>query len=144
MLLRLAYRILGLYWRIRRPIVLGVCAVVIRDNKEVLLVRHSYIPGWHFPGGGIKRGESASQAAARELWEETGLRALTEPTLCAGPTYRILDGKHDHVMFFSIDEWERDPQWKKSFEILESRFFPTDELPAGTSERVREVLSRNV
>ncbi len=141
MLARLAYRVLSLYWRIRRPIVLGVCAVVVRDGAEVLLVRHSYLPGWHFPGGGIKRGESASQAAVRELWEETGLRALGEPVLCAGPTYRVLDGKHDHVTFFAIDSWEEDPGWNRSFEIEEAKFFPLSNLPPSTSERVREVLS---
>ncbi len=29
---------------------------------------------WVFPGGGVKRGETAEKAAVREVWEETGIR----------------------------------------------------------------------
>lgn len=49
-------------------------AVVIRHGR-VLLVRDRGKRHFSLPGGGVHRGERTYQAAARELQEETGLRA---------------------------------------------------------------------
>ena len=65
--------ILRIYLRIRRGMTLGVWAVVRSPNVEFLLVRHTYTPGWHFPGGGIEVGQAAQVALADELAQETGL-----------------------------------------------------------------------
>lgn len=57
------------------PIV-GVGAVVIRDG-QVLLVRRAHEPNrgqWSIPGGTVELGETLSQAAAREVWEECQVR----------------------------------------------------------------------
>lgn len=50
--------------RITHGITLGVRVIVIDPAQGVLLVRHGYAPGWHFPGGGVDAGESAEDAAA--------------------------------------------------------------------------------
>ncbi len=55
------------------PTVLGVAALVLDDEGRVLLVRHSYNPGWRLPGGGVGRGEPPQDAVLRELGEEVGL-----------------------------------------------------------------------
>lgn len=65
-----------LYMTIRAllaPTVLGVAALVEDEGGRVLLVRHSYNPGWRLPGGGVDRGEPPEDAVLRELSEEVGL-----------------------------------------------------------------------
>lgn len=61
---------------LRRP-TLGALAVVIRDD-HVLMARRGRPPQpdhWGYPGGHVEWGETALQAAARELREETGVVA---------------------------------------------------------------------
>ena len=55
---------------------LGASASVWRNGK-VLLVQRAKPPAgiWAFPGGHVEPGETLAEAAARELWEETGMRA---------------------------------------------------------------------
>ena len=55
------------------PVALGVAALVTDDQGRVLLVRHSYSPGWRLPGGGVGRGEPPAHTILRELREEVGL-----------------------------------------------------------------------
>ncbi len=74
-----AHRVRLVWWRIRKPLLLG-CRVLAFDGEgRVLLVRHSYGSGrWLLPGGGIARGETPLAAALRELGEETAC-ALEDP-----------------------------------------------------------------
>ncbi|MEZ8786966.1 NUDIX hydrolase [Vibrio splendidus] len=53
-------------------------AVVVRDGKVLVQKRFRHGQGmvFEFPGGSVDPGESGSQAAIRELWEETGLKDL--------------------------------------------------------------------
>ncbi|MDR7087804.1 8-oxo-dGTP pyrophosphatase MutT (NUDIX family) [Aeromicrobium panaciterrae] len=59
---------------------LGAYAVVT-DGERILLTRISavgYPTGWWgLPGGGVDHGESPNVAVRRELYEETGLKALS-------------------------------------------------------------------
>ena len=47
-------RIFHLYWRFNRGMTLGVRAVVLDRDNRVFLVKHSYVAGWHLPGGGVE------------------------------------------------------------------------------------------
>jgi 8-oxo-dGTP pyrophosphatase MutT (NUDIX family) len=65
----------------RRGLTMGVRAVIENEAGEVALVRHTYVAGWHFPGGGVDPGETAAQAVAREVREEAAIRLIGEPEL---------------------------------------------------------------
>ena len=59
------------------PLIKAASACVWRDGK-VLLARRGKVLGqgtWAFPGGRVEPGETALEAAHRELMEETGVRA---------------------------------------------------------------------
>ena len=71
-LLQLAAWGYELYRLIRRPHTHG-SLVAIWQSNQLLLVQTSYRTGYGLPGGGIQAGESARDAAIRELQEELGL-----------------------------------------------------------------------
>ena len=58
------------------PIPINTADAVVIQSGHILLVQRREEPGrglWALPGGHIDRGETASEAAIRELYEETGL-----------------------------------------------------------------------
>lgn len=69
------------YKALRTPVAFGVCGIVDDEVGRILLVRQRYAPGWHFPGGGLERGEPPGEAVVRELQEEVGLRSYSPPIL---------------------------------------------------------------
>ena len=147
MLPRRLFRILSLalfqpYFRLIRGQTLGVRVVVRDENGGFLLVRHTYAPGWMFPGGGVEHGESLEQAAIRELVEETGVHALERPRLISVHT-NFKHFRGDHIAVFVIDRWEREET--SSLEITELGFFSADDLPEGTTggtkRRIAEFLN---
>ena len=121
------------FW-FRRAVTLGV-RVVVLDGTSIFLVRHTYRSGWYLPGGAVDRGESAEAAAARELFEEGGIRCLERPTL--HHFYR--NGPRDHVACYVVRAFERDATWTPDWEIAEARFVPLADLPPETT---RATLSR--
>ena len=64
------------YWRFSRGTTLGARAVVIDGQGRIFLIKHSYVAGWHLPGGGVETGETIQQALARELAEEGNIRLI--------------------------------------------------------------------
>lgn len=122
---------------------LGTRTAVLAEDGRVLLVRHSYAPGWMFPGGGVNRGETVFTAAAREVREETGIVAGEEPVL-HGLFLNDRQFPGNHVACFVLRRFAGKVT-SKSLEIAEARFFPVEELPedtsGGTRRRLHEIAS---
>ena len=132
------------YFRLRRAKTLGVRGLVLNEREHVLLIRHTYQPGWMLPGGGVEKGETAEEALAHELRDEAGIRLTARPTL-----FGIYDNRavfpEDHVLLYVIrpGQYAR-LDWQPNAEIAEMGFFAPDALPegttAGTQRRIAEVL----
>lgn len=119
---------------------LGVRGVVIDENSRILLVRHGYVSGWHFPGGGVEVGESCQQALARELEEEARV-LIAGPPVLHGLFLNAKPSRRDHVAVYVVRNFsisgERAPDW----EIKEARFFSRAGLPEGTTAATRARLA---
>lgn len=129
--------------RLTRGMTLGVRALALDESGRVLLVRHTYLAGWWLPGGGVDRGETTRDAVIRELREEAGLIARSEPRLLSiHSNERFFRG--DHVLVYRIDAF--DPGERSSHnEIAEIGWFAPDalaaEVNAASARRIHEALT---
>ena len=74
-------RMADVFGRLTRGMTLGVRALVIGPDNRVFLVKHSYVAGWHLPGGGVELGETLLDALIRELREEGNIEPTAPPML---------------------------------------------------------------
>lgn len=132
--------VLHLYWRFSRGMTLGVRACVVDDTDRVLLVRHSYTPGWHFPGGGVEVGQTMADALADELRQEANVELAGTPTL-VGLYLNTRASSRDHVALYRVDAWRQPAPFVPTREILECGFFARGALPGGTTRATRERLA---
>jgi ADP-ribose pyrophosphatase YjhB (NUDIX family) len=137
-------RVLHLYWRFARGLTLGVQGCVLDGQGRVFLVRHGYVAGWHFPGGGVETGETLLHALGRELMEEGNIKLTGAPTL-HGVFQNLAASRRDHVAVFIVREFEWSGSPVPTYEIREAKFFPANDLPADTApatrRRLNEILS---
>src|ERR1700681_2745972 len=75
------HRMVDVLGRLTRGMTLGVRALVIGPDGRIFLVKHSYVSGWHLPGGGGEPGETLIDALIRELREEGNLEPTAPPLL---------------------------------------------------------------
>ena len=127
------------YARMRRGMTLGVRAAVFDGDGRVLLVRHSYVPGWYMPGGGVERGETMRASLERELIEEAGV-ALTGPPELFGMYWNRRASPRDHVALYVCRAWHQAEPPPRTMEIVDSGFYPPDDLPADTTVATRRRL----
>ena len=136
-------RFFHVYWRFARGMTLGVRAVVLDGDNRVFLVKHSYISGWHLPGGGVEVGETFCEALRRELVEEGRIELTGEPAL-HGVFLNSHVSRRDHVAVYLVRQFRQDRLPEPNREIIASGFFDVAALPAetttGTRLRISEVL----
>ena len=135
---RLVLRFFHLFFLLTRPMTLGVRGVVIDAQNRVFLVRHTYIPGWHLPGGGVEAGETMLTSLARELAEEGNIAMEEEPAL-HGIFFNKAISRRDHVAVYVLRRFRQSAPRLPDREIAEARFFARDALPGGVS---RATLAR--
>src|SRR3954468_18517891 len=136
-------RVLHLYWRFARGMTLGVRGLVLDGDDRVFLVRHSYVAGWHLPGGGVEVGETFRDALERELMEEGAIELTGEPVL-HGLFFNSHVSRRDHVAVYVIRQFRQGRMPEPNREIVACGFFAADALPADTTQgtrlRIAEVL----
>ena len=101
---------------------LGVRAIVEDRKGRILLVRHTYVKGWYFPGGGVENGQTMQQALAMELREEVNINDMGQTKLLAIYLNRHIS-KRDHVGLFHCKNWDQMGDFKANREIAEIGFF---------------------
>jgi ADP-ribose pyrophosphatase YjhB (NUDIX family) len=114
-----------LTWLTQATFTVGVSAVLLNDQHEILLLRHRFREhqNWELPGGFVEREESLIEALQRELSEETGLVVEILSLLSAG----ISRARHLDVCYLARvagGSLRLDDQ-----EILEAGFYAYQDLP---------------
>jgi len=116
--------------------------VMVVDGDKVLLIRHTYVPGWQFPGGGVSPGETMEAAARREALEETGYRVTGAMELFGLYYNASTVTDRDHVAFYVATQFEVGFEFKPNYEIAETGWFDRRALPEkvtpATSQRIDE------
>jgi ADP-ribose pyrophosphatase YjhB (NUDIX family) len=132
-----------LYGSLSRGMTLGVRAVVIAPDGRIFLVKHSYVSGWHLPGGGVEPGETLLDALIRELREEANIEPTGPPAL-HGIFLNERLSPRDHVAVYVVRDFRQIGAPQPNYEIVAHGFFALDELPndttAATRARIIEVV----
>jgi ADP-ribose pyrophosphatase YjhB (NUDIX family) len=128
-------------WLLSPKFMVGVSALVVNGDGEILLLRHTYRGNrpWGLPGGGLKHGESLEECLLREVREETGLKVEIMHMLsgAAHPDRLLVD------IIYSCRPLpgETLDVFKPNAEVAEARWFNCDELPFGVSKGQRRLIA---
>ncbi len=148
LVMTVVYRLARLYWRLMRPLTVGVRVIVTNEQGEVLLLRHTYKSGFYLPGGKVKRGESLRDAVVRELREEVGVRDVEKAKMALVGAYSSFSSfKSDHILVVSAQT--RDAARPTSRLEVESVIFADpyqlpDQTSPATRRRIEEYLKNEV
>ncbi|WP_420642658.1 NUDIX domain-containing protein [Candidatus Leptofilum sp.] len=137
---RILYFLARCYWRIFKPLTLGVKLMLIEDDT-IWLVQHSYQPGWFLPGGGVKKSEDFETAVRREAREELG--AEIDEMQLFGIYSSTSTSRNDHVVVFVSHKFTIGQTDKEEIRAVQQ--FALGQLPPdvsrGTRRRIEEFVN---
>lgn len=125
-------------WFVTTPVTVGVKAIPLLPDGRVVMVRHTYVRGWHLPGGKVEAGETPAAAVERELREEIGMTGSRGPAFVAAFDHRP-DFKRDTVHLYVARDVAYVP--RLSLEIEAIGAFAPDALPPETTPATRRRLA---
>ena len=123
-----------------------VGAVAVVSEGQILCVKRSETQGkypnfWSLPMGGVEKGETFPQGAARELKEETMLDFNPKSLVYLGA---IKDGKYNRFCKIYKAEIEGQPKPTLDHEHSEFGYYDVKSLPHPIEERMKQVLELNI
>lgn len=110
---------------------LGVRIIAQNRAQQILLVRHTYVPGWHLPGGGVERGQTALGAVCNELEEEANVISFEKVRLL-GVFFNRQASPRDHVLLYHCINAQQSHPMQANREIAQAAFFDRHALPSDT------------
>lgn len=120
------------FWR---RMTIGVRTIIVDGNK-ILLIRHTYVPGWQFPGGGVDPGETVNHGAIREAREETGIH-LKDPMRLFGIYRNTIPPGRDHIAVYVCENFDIGEGFTPNSEVAEMGWFDVNDLPGATTPATR-------
>jgi 8-oxo-dGTP diphosphatase len=128
-------------WLLNPKYTVGVIALVRDEEGRILLLKHTYRPGWPWglPGGGLRAGETLEECLRREVREEAGLQIEVDELLSAAAR---TDRKLIDLIFACHPlPGQTLATFKPNAEVEEARFVSPDDLPAEVSDGQRRLIS---
>ncbi|MCJ7842508.1 NUDIX hydrolase [Lederbergia sp. NSJ-179] len=122
-----------------RPLIMvGACVLLLNNDKEILLQLRKDNHSWGLAGGSLEPGESLEQAAKRELFEETGLKAkkLQLFHVFSGENFYYQyphgDEVYNVITVYLCNDYEGELQ-NDEREVQDLSFFDMNKLPSNLS-----------
>lgn len=121
----------------------AVYLLLVRENKLLLLRRTNtgYEDGkLSLVAGKMDGNEEVKRAAAREAWEESGVRVDPADLEVASVMHRLSDTGEWIDFFLTVKRWEGEPYNREPDKCSEMAWYPLDGLPEDMIPYVRQAV----